>query len=228
MARPRSPRGRASEALARLGAARPGTAADLATLDFRNPFELLVATVLSAQTTDVGVNKVTPVLFARWPTPEDLAGAGTEELEGVLRPTGFYRAKARSIRGLAEALVERHGGEVPSGMAELTALPGVGRKTANVVRSVGMGLPGLPVDTHVGRVARRLGLTTQDDPVKAEAELNGLVPAQDRGRFSLLLILHGREICTARRPRCPDCNLNDICPSAFRAEAGARTGRIGR
>jgi endonuclease-3 len=214
--------------LARLGAARPGTAAELATLDFRNPFELLVATVLSAQTTDVGVNKVTPVLFARWPRPEDLAAADPEELEAVLRPTGFYRAKARSVRGLAEALVERHGGEVPPDMAQLTALPGVGRKTANVVRSVGMDLPGLPVDTHVGRVARRLRLTTQEDPVKAEAELNALVPAADRGRFSLLLILHGRNTCTARRPKCADCNLNDICPSAFRADPGARSGRNGR
>jgi endonuclease-3 len=228
MARPRSPRGRAREVLARLGAARPGTAAELATLDFRNPFELLVATVLSAQTTDVGVNKVTPVLFARWPRPEDLAAADPEELEAVLRPTGFYRAKARSVRGLAEALVERHGGEVPPDMAQLTALPGVGRKTANVVRSVGMDLPGLPVDTHVGRVARRLRLTAQEDPVKAEAELNALVPAADRGRFSLLLILHGRNTCTARRPKCADCNLNDICPSAFRADPGARSGRNGR
>jgi endonuclease III len=227
VARPRSPRGRAREVLARLGAARPGSAAELATLDFRNPFELLVATVLSAQTTDVGVNKVTPVLFARWPTPEDVAAADPAELEGVLRPTGFYRAKARSVRGLAEALVERHHGEVPTSMADLTTLPGVGRKTANVVRSIGFGLPGLPVDTHVGRVARRLGLTTQDDPVKAETELNALVPARDRGRFSLLLILHGRTICTARRPRCADCNLNDICPSAFRAEAQVRNGRSG-
>lgn len=217
MGRPRSPRGRAREVLARLGAARPGSAADLATLDFRNPFELLVATVLSAQTTDVGVNKVTPVLFARWPTPEALAASDPTELEEVLRPTGFYRAKARSVRGLAEALVERHGGEVPTSMPALTALPGVGRKTANVVRSIGFDLPGLPVDTHVGRVARRLRLTGQDDPVKAEAELDALVPAADRGRFSLLLILHGRTVCVARRPRCGDCNLNDICPSAFRA-----------
>jgi endonuclease-3 len=228
MARPRSARGRASEALARLGGARPGAAAELATLRFRTPFELLVATVLSAQTTDVGVNKVTPVLFSRWPTPEALAGADPGELEAVLRPTGFFRSKARSVQGLAAALVERHDGEVPTGMAELTALPGVGRKTANVVRSVGMGLPGLPVDTHVARVARRLGLTTTDDPVKAEAELNALVPGADRGRFSLLLILHGREVCTARRPRCGDCNLNDICPSAFRAEEPERRPRKGR
>jgi len=217
VARPRSPKGRAREVLARLGAARPGSAADLATLDHRNPFELLVATVLSAQTTDVGVNKVTPVLFARWPTPEALAASDPAELEEVLRPTGFYRAKARSVRGLAEALVERHGGEVPTSMPALTALPGVGRKTANVVRSIGFDLPGLPVDTHVGRVARRLRLTEQEDPVKAEAELNALVPAADRGRFSLLLILHGRTVCVARRPRCAECNINDICPSAFRA-----------
>ena len=228
MARPRSPRGRAREVLARLGAARPGTAAELATLDFRTPFELLVATVLSAQTTDVGVNKVTPVLFARWPTPEALVTADQDELEAVLKPTGFYRAKARSVRGLAEALVDRFGGEVPTSMADLTTLPGVGRKTANVVRSIGFDLPGLPVDTHVGRVARRLGLTEQEDPVKAEAELNALVPAVDRGRFSLLLILHGRTICVARRPRCADCYLNDMCPSAFRAQPEARSGRNGR
>jgi endonuclease-3 len=213
--------------LARLGAARPGSAADLATLDFRNPFELLVATVLSAQTTDVGVNKVTPVLFARWPTPEALAASDPAELEEVLRPTGFYRAKARSVRGLAEALVERHGGEVPTGMPALTALPGVGRKTANVVRSIGFDLPGLPVDTHVGRVARRLRLTEQEDPVKAEAELNALVPAADRGRFSLLLILHGRTVCVARRPKCAECHINDICPSAFRAPGAVRSGRNG-
>src|SRR5215216_4036607 len=206
MARPRSARGRAREVLARLGAVRPGTAADLATLDFANPFQLLVATVLSAQTTDVGVNKVTPILFSRWPTPEALAGADPTELETVLRPTGFFRSKARSVLGLAAALVERHDGEVPTGMAQLTALPGVGRKTANVVRSIGMGLPGLPVDTHVGRVARRLGLTTEEDPVKAETALNALVPPADRGRFSLLLILHGRTVCTARHPRCANCN----------------------
>jgi endonuclease III len=214
VARPRSPRGRAREVLARLGAARPGTAADLATLDFRNPFELLVATVLSAQTTDVGVNKVTPALFARWPTPEDLAVADPEELEAALRPTGFFRAKARSVRGLAEALVERHGGEVPSGVAELTALPGVGRKTANVVRSVALGLPGLPVDTHVRRLSQRLGLTVEEDPVRIEAELNPLVPAAERGVFSLRLILHGRQVCLARRPRCEACVLNDFCPSS--------------
>jgi endonuclease-3 len=217
VARPRSPRGRAREVLARLGAARPGSAADLATLDFADAFQLLVATVLSAQTTDVGVNKVTPVLFSRYPTPEALAGADPAELETILRPTGFFRSKARSVLGLAAAVVERHDGEVPGSMAELTALPGVGRKTANVVRSIALGLPGLPVDTHVGRVARRLGLSTAEDPVRAEAELDALVPAAERGRFSLLLILHGREVCTARRPKCADCNLNDICPSAFRA-----------
>jgi endonuclease-3 len=227
VARPRSARGRAREALARLGAARPGTAADLATLDFDGPFQLLVATVLSAQTTDVGVNKVTPALFARYPTPAALAGADPAALEELLRPTGFFRSKARGLLGLAAALVERHDGEVPTSMADLTALPGVGRKTANVVRSVGLGLPGLAVDTHVSRVARRLGLTTTTDPLKAEAELNRLVPAADRGRFSLLLILHGREVCTARRPRCADCNLNDICPSAFRAGEGERSAPKG-
>ncbi|MBA2624944.1 MAG: endonuclease III [Acidimicrobiia bacterium] len=220
MGKPRSPKGRAVVVLGRLGAEHPGSAAELATLDHRNPFELLVATVLSAQTTDVGVNKVTPELFARYPTPADLAVADPAALEVLLKPTGFYRAKARSVLGLAAALVERHGGEVPGGMPELTALPGVGRKTANVVRSIALGLPGLPVDTHVGRVARRLGLIEATDPVKAEAELGRLVPTAERGRFSLLLILHGRTICIARRPRCADCSLNDICPSAFRAMDG--------
>ncbi len=215
MSRPRSAGGRARIVLGRLGEEHPGTAAELATLDHRNPFELLVATVLSAQTTDVGVNKVTPTLFDRYPTPVALAGADLGDLEVLLKPTGFFRAKARSVHGLAAALVERHDGEVPGSMRHLTALPGVGRKTANVVRSIALGLPGLPVDTHVGRVSRRLGLTEQTDPVKAEAELGKLVPAGERGRFSLLLILHGRTVCLARRPRCADCVLADICPSAF-------------
>jgi endonuclease III len=212
--RPRSPAGRARETLARLGAEHPGDASELCTLDHRGAFQLLVATVLSAQTTDEGVNRVTPTLFTRWPAAADLAGADPRDVEAVIRPTGFYRQKARSLLGLAAALVERFDGQVPAALDDLTTLPGVGRKTANVVRSVGLGLPGLPVDTHVGRVARRLGLTTYTDPVKVEADLDRLVPPAERGRFSLLLILHGRAVCSARRPRCEDCVLNDYCPSA--------------
>jgi endonuclease-3 len=224
--RPRSRGGRARQALARLGTEYPGDATALCALTHADPFQLLVATVLSAQTTDETVNRVTPVLFARWPTAADLAGAEPGEVEAVIRPTGFYRQKARSLLALARAVDERFGGEVPSALSQLTTLPGVGRKTANVVRSVGLGLPGLPVDTHVGRLVRRLGLTVQTDPVKVEAELNPLVPAAERGRFSLLLILHGRRVCTARRPRCEACVLNDFCPSAwtFSRTAGNESG----
>ncbi|MDQ3146478.1 MAG: endonuclease III [Actinomycetota bacterium] len=214
MARPRSPAGRARVALARLGAEYPGDAASLCTLDHEGPFQLVVAPVLSAQTTDEGVNRVTPSLFARWPTAHALAVAPPSELEEVIHATGFYRQKARSLLGLAAALVERFDGEVPRSMAALSSLPGVGRKTANVVRSVGLSLPGLPVDTHVGRLSVRLGLTVHTDPVKVEADLDPMVPASERGRFSLLLILHGRRVCVARRPRCEECVLNDFCPSA--------------
>ena len=183
-------------------------------LDHENPFQLLAATILSAQCTDVRVNMVTPHLFARYPTADDLAEADPLELEEIIRSTGFFRSKAKSLIGMAQGLVERHGGEVPGKMSELTQLPGVGRKTANVVRSVALDLPGLPVDTHVGRLSRRLGLTQEEDPVKVEMELNRMIPAAERGRFSLRLILHGRRICVARTPRCPDCVLNDFCPAS--------------
>ena len=183
-------------------------------LDHRNPYELLAATILSAQCTDARVNMVTPALFARYPTPEDLAVAEPEELEGIIRSTGFYKNKARSLQGMADALVTRYGGEVPGRMSELVTIPGVGRKTANVVRSVALDLPGLPVDTHVGRLSRRLGLTTEEDPVKVERELNPMVPAAERGAFSLRLILHGRRVCASRTPACERCVLADICPSS--------------
>lgn len=183
-------------------------------LDHRNAFELLCATILSAQCTDARVNQVTPELFARWPDAESLAEANPEEVEEVIRSTGFYVTKARNLIGMSRRLVDRHGGEVPSRMADLVALPGVGRKTANVVRSVALGLPGLPVDTHVLRLSRRLGLTSSTDPVVVERELNPLVPASERGAFSLRLILHGRRVCLARRPRCEECDLAWICPSA--------------
>ncbi|MCU1448638.1 MAG: endonuclease [Acidimicrobiales bacterium] len=214
VARPRTPRGRARETIARLADAYPGTEVDLCALTHDGPFQLLVATILSAQTTDERVNQVTPALFERYPTPADLAAADPEDVESLIKPTGFFRAKTRSLVAMAQALEERFGGEVPSTMEELVTLPGVGRKTANVVLSVGFGLPGLPVDTHVGRLARRLGLTTQTDPVKVELELNAIVPPAARGRLSLRLILHGRRVCVARRPRCEECLLNDFCPSS--------------
>jgi endonuclease III len=209
MARPRSPRGRARETAARLAVAYPDARC---ALEHRNAYELLAATILSAQCTDERVNLVTPVLFARYPTPEDLAVAAPDDVEEIIRSTGFYRNKTRSLLGMAVALVERFGGEVPARMADLTTIPGVGRKTANVVRSVALGLPGLPVDTHVGRLARRLGLTTETDPVRIEHELNAMVPAAERGVFSLRLILHGRQVCGARRPACERCVLADFCP----------------
>ena len=210
--RPRSPKGRAKETARRLAEEYPD--ADCA-LIHANAFELLAATILSAQSNDEQVNKVTPALFARFPTPADLAGASTGEVEELIKTLGLFRSKARSLVGMAAALVDRHAGEVPSAMEDLTKLPGVGRKTANVVRSVALGEPGLPVDTHVSRLSRRLGLTEQTDPVKIEYELNAMIPPAERGVFSLRLILHGRRVCDARRPRCPDCVLNEFCPSSL-------------
>lgn len=183
-------------------------------LDHHDPFELLIATILSAQATDVGVNKVTPALFAAYPDAEALAEADQERVEALIGSLGLFRSKARNIITCAQQLTDRHGGEVPSSMEDLTALAGVGRKTANVVRSVALDLPGLPVDTHVLRLSRRLGLTELSDPVKVEHELNGMLPAREWGRFSLRMILHGRRICVARSPRCPRCVLVDFCPAA--------------
>lgn len=182
-------------------------------LDFTSPLELLVATILSAQTTDVRVNLVTPGLFARYPDAAAYAGADRAELEEIIRSTGFFRAKAQSLIGLGQALVERYDGEVPARMGDLVTLPGVGRKTANVVLGNAFGVPGLPVDTHVGRVVRRLGLTTQEDPVKVETELGGLVPPRDWTMLSHRLIFHGRRTCHARRPACGACPLAALCPS---------------
>jgi endonuclease-3 len=184
-------------------------------LDWANPLELLVATMLSAQTTDVQVNRVTQSLFAKYRTAEDYAESSPEELEEDIRPTGFYRNKARSLRGMASVLVEEHGGEVPRTMQELVALPGVGRKTANVVLGNAFGMDeGIVVDTHVRRVSGRLGLTENRDPTKIERDLMKVVPEEDWTVFSHLLILHGRRTCKARKPDCPNCVLNDICPSA--------------
>ena len=213
--RPRSPKGRARVVSDRLAAEYPGTAAELCALRHRNPYELLTATILSAQTTDERVNMVTPDLFAKYPTPHDLAAADPADVEDLVRTTGFFRNKTRSIMGMAAALVDRFGGEVPHRMSDLVTIPGVGRKTANVVRSVAMGEPGLPVDTHVLRLSARLGLTVETDPVKVEHDLNPMVRATERGALSLRLILHGRAVCKARKPRCDVCVLADICPSAF-------------
>jgi endonuclease-3 len=225
MARPRTPKGRARETVVRLADEYPGDERDLCALSHENPFQLLAATILSAQTTDENVNKATPALFARYPTPADLAAADPDVLERIVHSTGFFRSKSRALIGMASALEERFGGQVPTSMTELVTLPGVGRKTANVVRSVGFGLPGLPVDTHVGRLSRRLGLTVEVDPVKVEEGLNALVPAPERGRLSLRLILHGRRVCQARLPRCGECLLADFCPSASpRTGAGQRPG----
>lgn len=214
MARPRTPAGRARRTHERLAVEYPGSARDLCELDHENAFQLLTATILSAQTTDVRVNSVTPAVFAAYPTPEDLAVADPAAVEEIIRSTGFYKNKTKSIIGMANALVDRFGGEVPTRMSDYVTLPGVGRKTANVVRSVAQGLPGLPVDTHVLRLSRRLGLTEQDDPVKVEHELGAMVPARERGVFSLRVILHGRRVCAARRPECDRCVLADFCPSA--------------
>jgi endonuclease III len=214
VAAPRSPRGRAREVSARLAVEYPGTATELCALRHDGPFQLLVATILSAQSTDQRVNLVTPDLFAAFPTAEALAAADPERVEELIHSTGFFRAKTRSLLGMARAVVDDFGGVVPSDMEDLVTLPGVGRKTANVVLSVDFGLPGLPVDTHVGRIVRLLRLTEQTDPVKVESDVGALLPPDVWGTFSLRLILHGRAVCVARRPRCEVCVLADICPSA--------------
>jgi endonuclease-3 len=192
----------------------PGTAKELCELDHDGSFQLLCATILSAQTTDERVNMVTPILFARYPTPDALAAAVPADVEEIIKSTGFYRNKTKSLIGMAQALVERFDDEVPRRLEDLVTLPGVGRKTGNVIRSVAMGEPGLPVDTHVGRLSVRLGLTTETDPVKVELELNRMIPAAERGTFSLRMILHGRRVCFARKPRCEECLLAWFCPSA--------------
>ncbi len=202
-------------------------------LRHRNPLELLVSTILSAQCTDAQVNAVTPALFSRYRTAADFAGARREELEALIRSTGFYHAKARAIQGAARALLERHGGEVPRTMEELVQLPGVGRKTANVVLSR-FGVPGIVVDTHVRRLSRRMALTAHDDPEKIEQDLMSLIPRNEWSTFSLRLIYFGREVCSARRPQCASCPLRDVCPSArylgappwmgHRISPAARTG----
>jgi endonuclease-3 len=223
MGTPRTPKGRTAAVAALLAQEYPDARCEL---DHSNAFELLTATVLSAQTTDARVNLVTPALFERYPDAASLAAASPIDVEELVRSTGFYQAKTRSIMGMALALLERFDGEVPTELDDLVTLPGVGRKTANVVRSVAFGLPGLPVDTHVGRLSRRLGLTEEEDPVKVELALNGYLKPLDRGPFGLRTILHGRRVCDAKKPACDRCVLESLCPSSqLRASAAAPSAR---
>lgn len=212
---------RAAAIIERLNATYP--TADCS-LDFDSPFQLVIATILSAQCTDARVNQVTPGLFRRWPTPQALAAADRCDVEAVIRSTGFFRAKAKSILGCCQALVERHGGEVPTTLDELVRLPGVGRKTANVVLGTAFGIPsGVVVDTHVGRISRRLGLTKAADAVRAERDLARVLPQAEWIGFSHRLIAHGRGLCTARRPQCDACPLAELCP-----RVGVKTPRPAR
>lgn len=181
-------------------------------LDHRDPFQLLVATVLAAQCTDERVNAVTPALFRSWPGPAAFAKASQGEMEEAVRSTGFFRNKAKAIRELSAVLVERHAGRVPRTMEELTALPGVGRKTASILLGACYGVPALPVDTHVGRVSFRLGWTASKDPARIEEDLAGAIPRETWWEFATRLGWHGRQVCLARKPRCPECGLAAVCP----------------
>ncbi|RIK10834.1 MAG: endonuclease III [Acidobacteria bacterium] len=214
MGKPRTQKGRATETAKRLADQYPDAKC---ALDFSNPFQLLAATILSAQCTDERVNMVTPELFAKYPDPEAMAGANPEELEEIIRSTGFFRNKAKSLIGMASGVARDYGGEVPNRMEDLVKLPGVGRKTANVLLSVAfrdVELAGIAVDTHVARLSRRLGLTEAKDPNAIEQDLMGLLPRKEWGDISLRLIMHGRAVCDARRPKCGECCLADFCPSA--------------
>jgi endonuclease-3 len=211
--RPRGAAARGTEIIQRLQRTYPDAAC---ALRHHNAFELLSATILSAQCTDVRVNLVTPILFARYPTPEALARASHSEVEEIIKSTGFFRNKAKSLIGMAQAIVADHDGQVPQTMEELRTLPGVGRKTANVVLGNAFGInEGITVDTHVARLSQLLGLTQQADPVKIEQDLTGLFPRETWALLSHLLIFHGRQVCIARRPRCGECVLADICPSSL-------------
>lgn len=180
-------------------------------LRHKNPVQLLVATILSAQCTDEQVNRVTPTLFKKLPTAKDFAEVSLSDLEGMIRSTGFYRNKAKSIKACCVALVERHGGKVPDNIEDLVKLPGIGRKTANVILGSAFGIPGIVVDTHVKRVSQHIGLTKESDPVKVEFDLMGLIPKKDWIAFSHQMIWHGRALCKARKPKCPECPLLDLC-----------------
>ena len=212
MGKPRTPAGRAKEIATRLEVLYPSAECELT---HSNAYELLAATILSAQCTDVRVNMVTPALFAKYPTPLALAQANPTELETIIRSTGFYQSKAKNLIGMGRNVVDRFAGVIPHEMEDLVTRPGVGRKTANVLRSVVFDLPGLAVDTHVGRLSRRLGLTTEEDPVKVEKVLNGFIDPPEWGRFGLRLILHGRRVCDAKKPKCGICELEDICPATL-------------
>jgi endonuclease-3 len=183
-------------------------------LNYETPLELLVATILSAQCTDARVNLVTPALFASYPTPDDLARADPADVEEIVHSTGFFASKTRNLIGMGNALTDRFDGEVPTRLADLITIPGVGRKTGNLMRAVVFGLPGIVVDTHVKRVANRLALTEHDDPTKIEADLDRLLQVGDRSEFGLRMILHGRRVCFARKPDCAGCVLQDFCPSS--------------
>jgi endonuclease-3 len=211
VARPRGAKARATAAVELLRELYPDAKC---ALNHSNAYELLAATILSAQSTDVRVNMVTPTLFAKYPTPADLASADPAEVESIIQSTGFFRSKTRSLIGMAQAVVARFDGDIPVALEDLVTLPGVGRKTANVVRSVWFHEPGLPVDTHVTRLSARLKLTDETDPVKIEHDLGAIVPPTEWGDLSLRLIEHGRRVCDARRPRCSACGLAGICPSA--------------
>ena len=181
-------------------------------LHYRNPFELLVATILSAQCTDNQVNAVTTTLFKKLTSPADFAAAPLGEIEALIRPTGYFRNKAKNIKKCSQMLIEKYNGKVPGRLDELVTLPGVGRKTANVVLGAAFGIPGIVVDTHVGRISKRLGLTENSDPVKVEFDLMNLIPQNDWSDFSLRLIFFGRATCKSRKPRCPGCPLRELCP----------------
>lgn len=188
------------------------------TLDFQNPYQLLVATILSAQCTDERVNQLTPALFAKYPDLKALASADRKEVEDDIRPTGFYRNKAKSLQEAARIIVKEHGGEIPTEMDALVELPGIGRKTANVILGTAFETAtGVVVDTHVKRVSQRLGLTREKDPTKIEQDLIGLVPRERWVKFSHQMILHGRHVCKAQRSRCDECVLSGLCPSAFQS-----------
>lgn len=225
MPRPRGAKTRAREVADRLGGVFVGSADELCALQHSSPYELIAATILSAQCTDERVNAVTPGLFAKYPDVESLAAASPDELEAIIRSTGFFRAKAQSLMGMARNVVERFDGEIPDRMEDLVTLPGVGRKTANVVLSVAFHAPGLPVDTHVGRLSRRLGLTNEVDPVKVERDLCSYLPPPEWGAMSLRLILHGRATCVARSPKCAQCILADICPSVGLGSTSVKSQR---
>jgi endonuclease-3 len=202
-------RSRAGRIVRRLARAYPDAHCALV---FRGPLELLVATILSAQCTDSRVNRLTPALFARYPDAAAFANADRKELERLIKPTGFFRNKARNLMRCCQQLVERHGGEVPGTMKELVKLTGIGRKTANVILGNAFATPGIPVDTHVGRLSRRLGLSEHTNPVHVERDLMALVPRKQWSLFAHRMIFHGRQVCRARRPRCATCPLAGVCP----------------